>query len=288
MRTMVIGSAGGGAAISFRQMARWFAPIGMIRLRDDIAAGIQERGTTDRYESFELVREEKSMSDRFDRPWTDISAHPEFRVLFVRHAESQINVIPELEIPRHALPPDFGVTYPLTTKGMRQAQALGEKLADLHMLAVYSSTRTRCIQTATALALPHQQPLILAEEIVEIAFTEPDASMGMIEENDVREVMGRWARGDIEAAPPGGESLVEVFHRFLPWAHTTIGRHAATPGTLAVVAHGGVLAAGLTQLFPNISPAFALSHMFDNTETATGQFIDGQLVCVDWHGIPLG
>ena len=224
------------------------------------------------------------MSDRFDRPWDGIEPHPNFRVLFVRHAESQINVIPELEIPRHALPPDNGVTYPLTIKGMRQAQALGERLADLDLLAVYSSIRTRCIQTATALALPHQQPLILAEEIVEIAFTEPDASMGMIEETDVREVMAKWAAGDIDAAPPGGESLAEVFHRFLPWAHTTIGRHAQSPGTLAVVAHGGVLAAGLTQLFSNVSPSFALSHMFENTETATGQFVDGHLVCVDWHG----
>jgi len=228
------------------------------------------------------------MSDRTSQPWKGVTPHPDFRVLFVRHAESQINIIPELEIPRHALPPDNGVTYPLTPKGMQQAQALSEKLADLDLAAIYSSTRTRCIQTATAIALPHRQSLVLAEEIVEIAFTEPDASMGMIEENDVREVMGRWASGDIDAAPPGGESLAQVFHRFLPWSYRAIGQHAAAPGTLVVVAHGGVLAAGLTQLFSNISPAFALGHMFDNTETAAGAFIDGQLVCVDWHGITPG
>ncbi len=49
--------------------------------------------------------------------WNGIEPNPEFRVLFVRHAESEINIMPELEIPRHALPPDSGVTYPLTRKG---------------------------------------------------------------------------------------------------------------------------------------------------------------------------
>lgn len=114
-------------------------------------------------------------------PWAEIDAHPEFEVLFVRHAESQINIMPELEIPRHALPPDNGVTYPLTARGMQQARALGERLADREIVAIYSSVRTRCIQTATAIALPHERQLHLSEEIVEIAFTDPDASMGMIE-----------------------------------------------------------------------------------------------------------
>lgn len=226
------------------------------------------------------------MTDRAaSNPWSNVEFHPDFRVLFVRHAESQINVMPELEIPRHALPPDNGVTYPLTAKGMQQAKSLGDRLADLDVISIYTSIRTRCIQTATAISLPHGKPLILSEEIVEIAFTEPDASMGMIEEEDVRAVMGRWMTGDIEAAPPGGESLKQVFQRFLPWTQTTIARHAATPGNLIVVAHGGVLAAGLTQIFPNITPEFALSHMFDNTATATGQFVDGRLLCTDWHGV---
>ncbi len=264
-------------------MDGWSVSIGMARCLDDL--GIETR----RGVQLGIMKrvKELSMSDRATRLWEGIEPHPDFRVLFVRHAESQINVIPELEIPRHALPPDNGVTYPLTVKGMQQAREIGDRLSSLNLQAIYSSTRTRCIQTATAIALPHRQSLVLAEEIVEIAFTEPDASMGMIEESEVRAVMGRWAQGDIEAAPPGGESLAEVFHRFLPWSYRTIGTHAAAPGTVVIVAHGGVMAAGLTQLFPNISPAFALSNMFDNTETATGEFIDGRLVCVDWHGVSL-
>ena len=47
----------------------------------------------------------------------------------------------------------------------------------------------------------------------------------------------------------------------------------------------GVLLAGLTQLFANITQEFALGHMFDNTDTATGIFANGSLICTDWHGV---
>jgi broad specificity phosphatase PhoE len=220
--------------------------------------------------------------------WNGLEPHADFRVLFVRHAESQINIMPELEIPRHALPPDSGVTYPLTKKGMAQAKAIGEKLAHTDLIAVYSSTRTRCVQTATAIALPHGIPIHVDDDLVEIAFIDQAASMGMIEEDDVRAVMGKWQAGEVEvAAPGGGESLKEVFQRFIPAAQKIIAQHAAQPGTLVIVAHGGVLLACLTQLFANIAPQFALANMFDNTDTATGQFLDGALTCTDWHNVPL-
>lgn len=226
------------------------------------------------------------MSDATAQRWNGIEVNPEFRVCFVRHAESEINIMPELEIPRHALPPDSGVTYPLTKKGMQQAKAIGDTLAAERLIAVYSSTRMRCVQTATAIALPHDIPVRPEEDLVEIAFVDPAASMGMIEENEVRAVMGRWAAGDIDAAAPGGgESLREVFQRFLPSVQGIVTKHAGQEGTLVIVAHGGVLLAGLTQLFANITQEFALGHMFDNTDTATGIFADGSLICTDWHGV---
>lgn len=218
--------------------------------------------------------------------WDRIEPNPDFRVLFVRHAESEINIMPELEIPRHALPPDSGVTYPLTKRGMQQAKTLGDALAEERLMAIYSSTRMRCVQTATAIALPHELPVRPNDDLVEIAFIDPAASMGMIEEDEVRAVMGRWATGDIDAAAPGGgESLREVFQRFLPAVTGLIAKHASQEGNLVFVAHGGVLASGLTQIFSNVTPEFVLGHMFDNTQTATGAFVDGALVCTDWQGM---
>src|SRR5699024_7113375 len=113
-------------------------------------------------------------------------------------------------------------------------------------------------------------------------------SLGMIEEDDVRAVMAKWQAGDLDAAAPnGGESLRQVFQRFIPAVQKIIAKHATQPGTLVILAHGGVPLASLTQLFANIAPEFAIQHMFDNTDTASGQFIDGALICTDWHGVPL-
>ena len=76
---------------------------------------------------------------------------------------------------------------------MQQAKAIGEALADERLIAIYSSTRMRCVQTATAIALPHEIPVRPNEDLVEIAFIDPAASMGMIKEDEVRAVMGQWA-----------------------------------------------------------------------------------------------
>src|SRR5215211_5555192 len=67
------------------------------------------------------------------------------QIWFVRHAESEINV------PGNPRPvPDGGVTYPLTRKGVEQAKALAEATADAPIVAVYTSTYLRAVQTADA------------------------------------------------------------------------------------------------------------------------------------------
>ena len=55
-------------------------------------------------------------------------------------------------MPGQPLPPDSGVTYPLTQLGVEQAIALGDSLRDDPILATVSSTRLRCTQTADAIA----------------------------------------------------------------------------------------------------------------------------------------
>ena len=81
-----------------------------------------------------------------------VEANPAFRVLFIRHAESQINELRAIEIPGQPLPPDSGVSYPLTQEGTQQAIALAELLRDVDLQAIYASTRLRALQTADAIA----------------------------------------------------------------------------------------------------------------------------------------
>ncbi len=211
--------------------------------------------------------------------------NPDFQVMFIRHAESQVNVLDQLDIPLDQLPPDSGVSYPLTQLGVEQAIALADTLVDLDILAISSSTRLRCMQTSDALAFSHVIPIELAPAMVEAAFTAPDAGMGTLDYPAVLTTMTAWAIGDLDAHTPGGESLTEILARFLPFVTATIDAYAAEAGTLVFVSHGATLGYGLPYLFPNVSPDWAALNGLANTGIVTGAFVDGALVCTGWQGM---
>ncbi len=213
-----------------------------------------------------------------------VTAHPDFRVRFIRHAESEINVLRTIDVPGAQLPPDSGVTFPLTQLGMEQAVALGEALRDDLILAIHTSSRLRCTQTADALGFTHRLPLALEPGLVEIAFTDPEASFSTVDWIAVTRTMTAWLLGDSDARAPGGESLTEVLERFLPPVQAAIDQYASQPGDLVFVSHSIVLSAALPALFADLSLAWTLLNVLPHTGIATGQFIDGALVCTDWNG----
>ena len=213
-----------------------------------------------------------------------VAAHPDFRVRFVRHAESQINELSVIHIPGQPLPPDSGVTYPLTQRGVEQAIALGDALRDDPILAIVSSPRLRCTQTADAIAFAKELTIELAPGLVEVAFVDPAASMSTLDYVAMLQTMTSWVTGDRAAHTPGGESLDEVLARFLPVVTDIIGRSADQPGDLLFVSHSIVLSVALPFLFANLSPVWALANVLPNTGIATGGYVDGALMCTDWNG----
>jgi len=204
-----------------------------------------------------------------------VEATDQFNVLFIRHAESEVNVAP---IPGVA---DDGVTYPLTLLGTQQANALAGTLGNIPVSAIYTSTRTRCVQTATAISLSHVVPLTLAPGIVETNF----GDMSKLDIEKVYATMGAWAEGDLDAHTEGGESLNDQLKRFLPEVQAAIDTYSDRPETLVFVAHGAVLAGCLPHLFTNLSPAFAFANGLHNTGIVSGTIRDGELVCTAWQGL---
>jgi broad specificity phosphatase PhoE len=215
---------------------------------------------------------------------TPVAAHPDFRVRFVRHAESQINELGAIEAPGQSLPSDSGVTYPLTQRGVEQAIALAASLRDDPILAVVSSPRLRCTQTADAIAFAKALTIELAPGLVEVAFVDPAASMSTLDYVAMLQTMTSWVTGDRSAHTPGGESLDDVLARFLPVVTETIGLFAGQPGDLLFVSHSIVLSVALPFLFSNLSPEWALANVLPNTGIATGGYVAGALTCTDWNG----
>ncbi|MBU4565331.1 MAG: histidine phosphatase family protein [Desulfarculus sp.] len=131
---------------------------------------------------------------------------------------------------------------PLTELGRTQAAQWGELLREMRFQAVYTSPLSRCQDTAR-LAAPGR------EIVLEPGWTE--ISLGEWEGLSVDQVRERFpgeyeARGEELAGhrPQGGESFAQVADRVTPLLEAL----ADGPAPVLVVAHSGVIRAGLCRL----------------------------------------
>jgi len=203
------------------------------------------------------------------------------QIWFVRHAESEINV------PGSPRPvPDGGVTYPLTRKGVEQANALAEATADVPIVAIYTSTYLRAVQTADAVAFRHDLTLSLAPEAVEV-----DLGIKPGSTEDSRAVYVELARKwtldkDLEARHGEGESFADVQRRFLPFVREVMNRHGQDSGVVVIVAHAATLGFMVPVLANNVPADYAVLHPLPNTGIIKTELRDSRLFCIDWLGIP--
>lgn len=130
---------------------------------------------------------------------------------------------------------------PLDAVGVLQSQCLAEHLASLALTDLYSSDLGRCLQTAATVgALTNLQPK------VDTRLRERDYGgwEGITASDAERSHPEEWRayRQDPSLhAPPGGESGIEVFMRANHFLFDLLSAHRE--GAVAIVAHGGVLAA---------------------------------------------
>jgi probable phosphoglycerate mutase len=203
------------------------------------------------------------------------------QIWFIRHAESEIN------IPGGPRPvPDGGVSYPLTRKGVDQAKALAEATAAAPIVALYTSTYLRAVQTADAVAFRHDLTLSLAPEAVEV-----DLGIAPGSQEDSRAVYLELARKwtverDFEARHGAGESFADVQRRFLPFVREVMNRHAQDSGVVMIVAHAATIGFMVPVLASNVPADYALLHPLPNTGIVRTELRDSRLFCIDWLGIP--
>lgn len=162
--------------------------------------------------------------------------------LLVRHGQTALNAAHIFQ------PPDTA----LSALGMAQAQAVAARLAAQPVAAIVSSDLTRAAQTAAAighacgLAVEHT-PLLQERNFGDLRGRPYDA-LGF---NAI----------DMEAAPPGGESMADVHSRAeQAWAYLQA-RRTTLHGPLVVVSHGAFLRALLRLLkVPGVHAQFQLGN----------------------------
>lgn len=201
-------------------------------------------------------------------------------VWLVRHAESEINVAPPPAVGQPMLR-DEAVRFPLTVKGLQQAKALANRLVGQPPSAIYSSTRLRAIQTATAISLTSEIPLRTADELVEV----DTGTVSVLAPDGFLAVYRRWFDpGDSDARPTGGESAREALSRSLPVVRAAIEQHRDQAGPLVFVTHGALTALIAPALFANLPHDIGIRHPLPNAGVVRGAWSGNVLSCVEWPG----
>jgi len=154
------------------------------------------------------------------------------QILLIRHGESVWNASRRWQ--GHSDPP-------LSPEGVRQAEALAERLAGERWAALYASDLERALATARIVGAPHG-----IEPVADPRLRELDiGAWGGLTRAEIaarwRDVLSAFDAGDVHARPEGGETRAELEARVHGALHDLAARHHGA--SFAVVAHGGVLAA---------------------------------------------
>jgi broad specificity phosphatase PhoE len=156
----------------------------------------------------------------------------------VRHGENLANITKEFSY--------RAVDYPLTPKGILQAEQTAEYFADGSIDAIYTSPLLRARQTAEILTRRIAVPVHLREELREI-------NVGSLEGASTPEnwalyhrISAAWYAGQAEVAFPDGEDLRMVAARFLSCVGEVVATHLS--GSAVIVGHGGVYTACIALL----------------------------------------
>jgi broad specificity phosphatase PhoE len=159
------------------------------------------------------------------------------RLLLIRHAETEHNRDGRVQ---------GQADIPLSELGVRQALALAEHLRHEPIAAIYSSPLARALTTAEAVAEPHQLPITVEPDLMEMNVGEMEGLSGAEMRSRFPEFLAEWVteRGPL-LEMPGGESLLQVQER--AWCVVERVRAAHHDETVAMVTHNFVLLSLITR-----------------------------------------
>lgn len=152
------------------------------------------------------------------------------QIIAVRHGETPWNV--ETRVQGHT-------DTPLNDTGRWQAEQAGLALAQTRIDAIYSSDLCRALDTARAIARPHQLEPQLQPALRERHFGHLEALTWHDIQTHWADDHQQWKARNPEWSPTGGESLLQFQQRVMACSQALAEQHLGQ--TIVWVAHGGVL-----------------------------------------------
>lgn len=153
------------------------------------------------------------------------------RLLLIRHAESQGNHEGRLQ---------GRMEFPLTERGVRQAQLLAERLLTLQVSAVYSSPIRRAYDTALAVAARTGLDVIPEPRVQEYDFGEQLSGLTWQEIRDQKpEILAALSRDGLEFPRYPGEEGRGAFRERVCTAIGEIVERHRPEHAVAIITHAG-------------------------------------------------
>ncbi|MXY46582.1 MAG: histidine phosphatase family protein [Chloroflexi bacterium] len=129
----------------------------------------------------------------------------------------------------------------LNAKGRAQAELAATRLAPLDFEAAYSSDLQRVAHTAEAIMRGRNMSFTKMVSLREKAFGEWEGLTFEQVERNHPSLFRRLFDEDVDFAPPGGESDIQLYTRMKTTADELLTRHADSEGNILIAGHGGSL-----------------------------------------------
>ncbi len=165
------------------------------------------------------------------------------RVYLVRHGENLANLTKEFSHRK--------VDYPLTEKGILQAQQTAAWFRGCQVDGLFSSPLIRAQQTAQTIG----QAIGITVQVVE-SFRE--VNVGDLEGQPVSkeiwaiytQIFDQWTAGNLTACFPGGEDYHTLWKRMHQGLQLAL--HKRQEQTVVIVGHGGIFSIAMRDLCPEV------------------------------------
>ncbi|KAJ3181400.1 hypothetical protein HDU85_003720 [Gaertneriomyces sp. JEL0708] len=173
------------------------------------------------------------------------------RLYLCRHGETAAN--------QKQLLQGSGIDESLNATGVRQAEALRDRLAGYEFDLIVSSKLKRTEETAKIVAEPHPAttPYIQVPELAEISWGGWEGTHAP----HLRHLLKSWEEGNFEASAPNGETPLQVEQRAVPAVYELAQRPEKS---ILVIIHGRLLRIIMSSLFHH-SLAYMSSFTHHNT-----------------------
>jgi broad specificity phosphatase PhoE len=200
------------------------------------------------------------------------------RLLFARHGESEANV-------RHVIA-NRDSSHGLTPTGRSQALALADAIRAERVARVISSPIRRATETSEIVggALGVRVELADALREYDCGIYEGRSDEAAWRAHDAIE--REWLeQGHAEARLEGGESLIDLHERFVPFIEGIMAGERDPDTTVLLVGHGSLYRCVLPEILDGIDPVVAGSRHLDHARYIVAlSGPDGRLTCLDWPG----